>query len=81
MEQKEENKPKVMNKNPMVDILRKRINAYYRVIVKNLRDLAPKNIKYLLIVEATKTLEFQIFQIVNESKIDEFLKIGESSKS
>lgn len=47
-----------MNKNPMVDILRKRINAYYRVIVKNLRDLAPKNIKYLLIVEATKTLEF-----------------------
>lgn len=47
-----------MNKNPMVDILRKRINAYYRVIVKNLRDLAPKNIKYFLIVEATKTLEF-----------------------
>lgn len=34
----------------MVDILRKRINAYYRVIVKNLRDLAPKNIKYQLIV-------------------------------
>lgn len=42
------------HKNPMIETMRKRINAYYRVLIKNLRDLAPKNIKYSLIVAATK---------------------------
>lgn len=37
-------------KNPMIMVLKKRINAYYKVLIKNLRDLAPKNIKYSLIV-------------------------------
>jgi hypothetical protein len=40
----------------MVSILRKRIDAYYRVVVKNIRDLAPKNIKYSLVIEATKMI-------------------------
>lgn len=31
-------------------VLKKRINAYYKVMIRNLRDLAPKNIKYSLIV-------------------------------
>ena len=66
----------------MVMILKKRINAYYKVLIRNLRDLGPKNIKYSLIVEATKVIEFEIFQTVNQSdKIDEFLKINDSSKS
>lgn len=43
-------------KNPMISILRKRIDAYYRVVIKNLRDLVPKNVKYSLLVEATKTI-------------------------
>lgn len=43
---------------PMILVLRKRVDAYYRVVVKSLRDLIPKNIKYLLIVEATKKIEF-----------------------
>jgi hypothetical protein len=40
----------------MVSILRKRVDGYYRVVVKNLRDLAPKNIKYSLVIEATKMI-------------------------
>lgn len=40
----------------MISVLRKRIDAYYRVVIKNLRDLAPKNIKYSLIVAATKEI-------------------------
>lgn len=56
MERSAENNKKPMHKNPMVDVLRNRINAYYRVVIKNLRDLAPKNIKYSLIVEATKAI-------------------------
>ena len=42
----------------MVAVLRKRIDAYYKVVTKNLRDLAPKNIKFSLLIEATKTIEF-----------------------
>lgn len=34
----------------MVHVLKKRINAYYKVLIRNLRDLGPKNIKYSLIV-------------------------------
>lgn len=61
----------MMPKNPLAEVLRRRIDAYYKVVLKNLRDLAPKNIKYSLIIQATKTIEFQIFQFVNQNdKID-----------
>jgi hypothetical protein len=43
-----------VKKNPMIMILRKRVTAYFKIVVKNLRDLIPKNIKFLLINEATK---------------------------
>lgn len=60
-----------MFKNPMIIVLKRRINAYYKVLIRNLRDLGPKNIKYSLLVEATKAIEFEIFQTVNQSdKID-----------
>lgn len=42
----------------MVTVLRKRVDAYFRVVTKNLRDLAPKNFKYSLVIEATKVIEF-----------------------
>ena len=35
--------------NPMILVLRKRVDSYYRVVVQALRDLIPKNIKYLLL--------------------------------
>lgn len=40
----------MMPKNPLAEVLRRRIDAYYKVVLKNLRDLAPKNIKYSLII-------------------------------
>lgn len=43
-----------VKKNPMIVVLRKRVAAYFKIVVKNLRDLIPKNIKFLLINEATK---------------------------
>ena len=68
-------------KNPMIIVLRKRVDAYYKIVVKNLRDLIPKNIKLMLIYDATKKIEFEIFQDVGMGgpKIDELLKIGEGS--
>ena len=44
--------------NPMILVLRKRVDAYYKVIVTALRDLIPKNIKYMLMHQATKKIEF-----------------------
>ena len=40
----------------MIIVLRKRVDAYYKIVVKNLRDLIPKNMKFMLIYEATKTI-------------------------
>jgi hypothetical protein len=42
--------------NRRIGILRKRIDSYYRLVVKNLRDLVPKNIKFTLLIEATKMI-------------------------
>ena len=47
-----------VKRNPMILVLRKRVNAYYQIVVRNLRDLIPKNIKYMLCQEATKKMEF-----------------------
>lgn len=53
-----EGKAKLAYKNPMILVLKKKINAYYKVLIRNLRDLGPKNIKYSLTIEATKAIEF-----------------------
>ncbi len=45
-------------KNPIIVVLRKRVEAYYKVIVKNLKDLIPKNIKHIMLSKAIDTLEF-----------------------
>ena len=68
-------------KNPMIPLLRKRVDAYYRVIVKNLRDIIPKNINLFLIHEATKKIEFELFQDISMGgpKTDDLIKIGEGS--
>lgn len=36
-------------KNPMIVELKKRVNIYYKVTVKNLREIVPKNIRSTLI--------------------------------
>lgn len=38
-----------VKRNPMILVLRKRVNAYYQIVIRNLRDLIPKNIKYMLV--------------------------------
>jgi hypothetical protein len=46
----------------MVLELKKRVNIYYKVTVKNLRDLIPRNIKYFILDRAVKNIEFELFQ-------------------
>jgi hypothetical protein len=42
--------------------LKKRVLAYYKVVVKNLRELIPKNIKRSLLEVTVQNIEFEIFQ-------------------
>lgn len=41
-------------KNPLVYELRKRIDAYYKLVVRNLRDLIPKQIFNFLLIKCIK---------------------------
>lgn len=43
-------------KNPLVYELRKRIDAYYKLVVRNLRDLIPKQIFNFLLIKCIKEL-------------------------
>lgn len=40
----------------MIPLLRQKVNAYYKVAVKHLKDIIPQNIKYLLMHKAGKQL-------------------------
>jgi hypothetical protein len=48
----------LINKHPMILQLKKRVNVYYKLTVKNLRDTVPKNIKYIILEKAVKQIEF-----------------------
>lgn len=58
-------------KNPLIPVLRQSVIKYYERCVYNLRELIPKNISYLILTEATKKIEFEIFQscVDSEEKI------------
>lgn len=63
----------------MVLELKKRVNIYYKVTVKNLRDLIPRNIKYFILDKAVKNIEFELFQacLGDREKIKSWLKIND----
>lgn len=63
-----------MPKNPLVYELRKRIDAYYKLVVRNLRDLIPKQIFNFLLIKCIKELEFEAFQFTSDvNKLKEWL--------
>jgi hypothetical protein len=45
-------------KHPMIIELKKRVNVYYKITVKNLREVVPKNIRSILIESLQKEIEF-----------------------
>lgn len=55
------------------------MNIYYKVTVKNLRDLIPRNIKYFILDKAVKNIEFELFQacLGDREKIKSWLKIND----
>lgn len=44
--------------HPLVFELRKRIDAYHHLMVRNLRDLIPKQVSFFQLVQGSKELQF-----------------------
>lgn len=65
-------------KNPMILELKKRVNIYYKITVKNLREIIPKNIKYTLVFALFREIQFEIFQscLGNKQQITSWLKLN-----
>lgn len=63
-ERKKMNQGKI--KDPLVFELRKRIDSYYKLVVRNLRDLVPRQIFNFLISKCMKQLEFEAFQFTSD---------------
>jgi hypothetical protein len=61
-------------KDPLIFELRKRIDSYFKLVVRNLRDLVPKQIFNFLISKCLKQLEFEAFQFTSDvNKLKEWL--------
>lgn len=61
-------------KDPLIFELRKRIDSYYHLVVRNLRDLVPRQIFNFLIIKCLKQMEFEAFQFTSDvNKLKELL--------
>lgn len=65
-------------KHPMIVELKKRVNVYYKITVKNLREVIPKNIRATLIERLQKEIEFEIFQacLGEKDQVQNWLKLN-----
>jgi hypothetical protein len=65
-------------KHPMIVELKKRVNVYYKITLKNLRELIPKNIRSILIEKLQKEIEFEIFQACmgEKEQLQSWLKLN-----
>jgi len=58
---------------PLVFELRKRIDAYHHLVVRNLRDLIPKQVSYFQLVQGSKELQFESYNIIgNYEKLEKW---------
>ena len=62
---KYEDKKKTIN--PLVYELRKRLDAYFKIVVRNLRDSIPKQVSYFIIVKGTKEIQFEAYNFIAHS--------------
>eukprot|EP00117_Sycon_ciliatum_P022454 scpid58020/ scgid19368/ Dynamin-A len=53
--------------NAFVQEIRARIDAYFRIVVRNVRDAVPKSIGYFLVKMSQEKLQFELYSNVNKS--------------
>lgn len=44
-----------------------RIDAYFRIVVRNVRDTIPKTIGYFLVKTSQEKLQFELYNQINKS--------------
>lgn len=54
--------------NVFVTELRKKIDAYFIIVLRNVRDSVPKAIGYFLVRKSQDALQFELFNQVNENR-------------
>lgn len=54
--------------NVFVSELRKKIDAYFIIVLRNVKDSIPKAIGYFLVRKSQDSLQFELFNQVNENR-------------
>lgn len=60
-------KPQKKSNNLFVQEIRARIDAYFRLVVRNVRDSIPKAIGFFLVKASQEKLQFSLYQNINKN--------------
>jgi len=61
-------KGKQTSNNLFVNEIRARIDAYFRIVVRNVRDSIPKAIGYFLVKASQERLQFELYAQINKNE-------------
>ena len=53
--------------NVFVKEIRARIDAYFKIAVRNVRDTIPKTIGYFLVKQSQEKLQFELYSQINKN--------------
>jgi chaperonin cofactor prefoldin len=62
------NKDKKQSSNLFVREIRARIDAYFKIVVRNVRDSIPKGIGYFLVKASQERLQFELYAQINKNE-------------
>jgi vacuolar protein sorting-associated protein 1 len=54
--------------NVFVKEIRQRIDTYFKIVLRNVRDTVPKQIGYFLVKMSQEKLQFELYQRVNQNQ-------------
>ena len=54
--------------NVFVKEIRQRIDTYFKIVLRNVRDTVPKQIGYFLVKMSQEKLQFELYQKVNANQ-------------
>jgi len=54
--------------NQFVNEMRKRIDAYFAIVLRSVKDSVPKSIGYFLVKKSQEVLQFELYNQVNSNK-------------
>jgi hypothetical protein len=63
-----QNAPNQRGSNVFVSEMRKRIDAYFEIVLRNVKDSIPKAIGYFLVKKSQEVLQFELYNQVNNNQ-------------